>query len=314
MPENFKNDVLEGLSLKPQKKLSSKYFYDAAGDELFVKIMAMPEYYLTRAEMDIFQNKTDELIAALRLNKSDMYDVIELGAGDGTKTIHLLKEMLAQNFEFEYYPVDISQNALTGLTEMLSVQLPGLIVKPMNSDYFDSLKQLKQDGRIKIIFFLGSNIGNLPDELATEFIYQLGSNLFSGDRIILGVDLIKPKEIVLPAYADAKGITAEFNINLLRRINRELSANFNIDEFEHYPVYEEEEGIAKSYIRSKIEQTVTINGNEFQFAKGELIHTEVSRKYNDAIIKNILSKTDITWEEKIMDSNNLFADYILIRH
>lgn len=314
MPENFKKDVLDGLSAKPQKKLSSRYFYDAKGDELFVKIMALPEYYLTRAEMDIFQNKTKELISALQIKKEVTYDVIELGAGDGTKTVHLLKELLQQQFQFEYFPVDISLNALQGLKEMLFQTLPELKVKPMHSDYFQSLSQLKHDGNKKIILFLGSNIGNLTDKEATEFIYRLGANMFSGDALILGVDLIKGKEKVLPAYNDAQGITAKFNLNLLTRINRELGADFNVNEFEHYPVYDEEEGIAKSFIKSKQKQMVTIDGHKFHFHKDELIHTEVSRKYNDAIIKKILSKTDITWEEKIMDSNELFADYILIRH
>lgn len=314
MPEKFKKDVLDGLSIEPQKRLPSKYFYDAKGDELFVKIMALPEYYLTRAEMDIFQNKTDELIAALHLNKTDKHDVIELGAGDGTKTIHFLQELLNRNYSFEYFPVDISMNALQGLKQMLNAQLPELEVKPMHSEYFQSLSQLKQDGNKKIILFLGSNIGNLSDEEATEFIYQLGANMYAGDILVLGVDLKKNKDVVLPAYNDAQGVTAAFNLNLLHRINRELNGNFNVDDFEHYPLYDEEEGIAKSYLRSKKAQSVKIGGVNFHFAEGELVHTEVSRKYNDSIIRKILSKTDITWEEKIMDSNKLFADYILIRH
>ncbi|WP_407520936.1 L-histidine N(alpha)-methyltransferase [Lacibacter sp. MH-610] len=314
MQENFRKDVLEGLSNKPQKKLSSKYFYDATGDELFVKIMALPEYYLTRAEMDIFQDKTSELIAAMQLEKEEKYDIIELGAGDGTKTIHLLRELQLRKFSFEYYPVDISLNALEGLENMLLKELPELKVKPMHMEYFQSLSRLKQDGNKKIILFLGSNIGNMPDDEATEFIYQLGANMYPGDKLILGVDLTKPKELILPAYNDAQGITAAFNLNLLHRINRELDGNFDVKEFEHYPVYDENEGIAKSYLRSKRSQEVNVSGHTFFFTEGELIHTEVSRKYNDSIIKKILSKTDITWVEKVTDSNNLFADYILLRH
>lgn len=314
MQVQFKNDVISGLTNKPQKKLSSKYFYDAIGDELFVKIMALPEYYLTRAEMDIFQNKTKELINALHLKKGKKYDIIELGAGDGTKTIHLLKELQLQQYNFEYYPVDISLNALQGLEKMLSSALPELAVKPMHLEYFQSLRLLKQDGNKKIILFLGSNIGNMPDEEATEFIYQLGANMYAGDKLVLGVDLIKPKEIVLPAYDDAQGITSAFNLNLLSRINNELGGDFDLKEFEHCPVYDESDGIAKSFLRSRKKQTVTVSGHTFFFDEGELIHTEISRKYNDSIIKKVLSKTDITWEEKITDTNNLFADYILIRH
>lgn len=314
MLERFKKDVADGLSNLPQKTLPSKYFYDAEGDELFVKIMALPEYYLTKAEMDIFQNKTKELLAALHLDKTTRFDIIDLGAGDGTKTVHLLEELLTQQIRFDYFPVDISKNALDSLQKMLKKKLPGLCVTPQHKDYFQSLSELKKTGNTKIILFLGSNIGNLPDEEATEFIYQLGANLQKGDKIILGVDLIKPKEIVSPAYNDAQGITAAFNLNLLNRINRELGADFDVNSFEHYPTYNEHVGIAKSYLKSKKEQSVMINGQSFDFTKGELIHTEISRKYNDVVLKNILSKTDITWEEKIFDDNKLFANYILVKH
>lgn len=314
MFNKFKQDVIKGLSKSPQKTLPSKYFYDKKGDELFVKIMALPEYYLTRAEMEIFKDKTEELISALCLNKKEKYDIIELGAGDGTKTIHLLKKLISLEFDFEYIPVDISKNALEGLNTYLKNELPDIVVKPNHTDYFKALNDLKQDGRAKIILFLGSNIGNLLDEQATDFIYHLGSSLYKGDKIILGVDLKKSKEIVLPAYNDSQKITAEFNLNLLDRINNELGANFDRNNFEHYPDYDEEIGIAKSYIKSLKEQWVKIDEQWFHFIKDELIHTEVSRKYDDEIIKQILSKTDITWEYKIMDSKNLFADYILHRN
>ncbi len=311
MLDQFKTEVIEGLSKKQQKTLPSKYFYDKKGDELFVQIMALPEYYLTRAEMEIFQVKTKDLINALGLSKDKKYDIVELGAGDGTKTIHLLRELIKQNFDFEYLPVDISRNALQGIEKFIKRELPSLVVKSNHNDYFNALQDLKQNGRTKIILFLGSNIGNLTDELATEFIYQLGENLHNGDKIILGVDLKKSKDIVLPAYNDSKGITAQFNINLLDRINAELGANFVINQFVHAPVYDEINGIAVSYLKSLTDQKVVIGERTFNFQKDELIHTEVSRKYDDEVLKKILSKTDIRWENKILDSNQLFADYIL---
>ncbi len=311
MLDQFKTEVIEGLSKKQQKTLPSKYFYDKKGDELFVQIMALPEYYLTRAEMEIFQVKTKDLINALGLSKDKKYDIVELGAGDGTKTIHLLRELIKQNFDFEYLPVDISRNALQGIEKFIKRELPSLVVKSNHNDYFNALQDLKQNGRTKIILFLGSNIGNLTDELATEFIYQLGENLHNGDKIILGVDLKKSKDIVLPAYNDSKGITAQFNINLLDRINSELGANFVINQFVHAPVYDEINGIAVSYLKSLTDQKVVIGERTFNFQKDELIHTEVSRKYDDEVLKKILSKTDIRWENKILDSNQLFADYIL---
>lgn len=311
MLNQFKNEVIEGLSNKQQKTLPSKYFYDKKGDELFVQIMALPEYYLTKAEMEIFEKKTNELVEALSLTKNKKYDIVELGAGDGTKTVHFLRELLNQNYDFKYLPVDISKNALDGIEKFLKSELPSLTVKPNHNEYFNALLDLKQNGRTKIILFLGSNIGNLTDELASEFIYQLGANLHSGDKIILGVDLKKPKEIVLPAYNDSKGITAQFNINLLNRINLELGANFNTEQFSHAPVYDEKNGIALSYLKSLKNQTVNIDHHVFKFQKDELIHTEVSRKYDDDVLKWILSKTNIRWKNKITDSKQLFADYIL---
>ena len=312
MIDQFKKDIIEGLS-KQNKTLPSKYFYDKKGDKLFQQIMAMPEYYLTNAEMDIFQNKTLELIQALKVDKNTHFELIELGAGDGTKTIHLLRALIQNEYDFKYLPVDISQNALDGLETMLGEQLPELNLETKQGDYFEKLNDLKQSNHPKIVLVLGSNIGNLLDHQATKFIYNLGKYLSQGDRIILGVDLIKGKEIVLPAYNDAQGITAEFNLNLLDRINCELGANFNRNQFVHQPDYDEVEGIAKSYLVSLIDQKVNLNGNSFSFVKGEKIHTEISRKYNDQILNEILSETDIKLVDKITDQQNLFADYILER-
>ena len=314
MLAQFKKDVLEGLSQQPQKTLPAKYFYDERGDALFVQIMAMPEYYLSNAEMDIFKNKQNELIAALGMDPERYFELIELGAGDGTKTLELLKALVTGAFRFSYIPVDISQNALEGLDKMLTQVLPGLKTSPKHCDYFKALEQLKQDGIPKVILFLGSNIGNLSDEEASEFIYQLGANLQPGDKILLGVDLIKSRDIVLPAYNDALGITREFNLNLLDRINRELGADFDRTAFEHLPYYEETEGIAKSYLLSKIDQQVHIDGHCFHLSAGETIHTEISRKYNDKVLQIILQKTDFLVETKILDSKLLFADYVLLRN
>ncbi len=314
MNQQFLQDVIKGLSKARQKTLSSKYFYDATGDAIFVKIMAMPEYYLTNAEMDIFKNKTDELIEALAIKKGQYYEFIEFGPGDGTKSIHLLSALTEQGYDFEYLPVDISANALEGLEKMLHSKLPALKINAKQGDYFVTLEQLRHNTRPKVVMVLGSNIGNLSDNKAAKFIYQLGANLMKSDKIILGVDLIKAKEIVLPAYSDAQGITAAFNLNLLDRINKELDGNFDRNQFEHFAEYDVDKGIAKSFLRSKVKHEIIVANHRFHFEKGETIQTEISRKYNDQIIKNILSETDITCEYKIMDNQGLFADYILMKH
>lgn len=314
MNTTFKNDIDKGLSSHP-KRLPSKYFYDKTGDALFVEIMNLPEYYLTRSELDIFQNKTQELIDALGVKPDSYFELIELGAGDGTKTKELLKVLAKENFHFDYFPIDISVNALQILKENLQKEIPAVSVQTQQGDYFEVLASLKISKNSKIVLFLGSNIGNMSDNIAAEFIHNLGVNLQIGDKLLIGADLIKAKEIVLPAYNDNQGITAKFNLNLLHRINTELGADFKLNQFQHQPEYTEEEGIAKSYIVSPCKQNVYIKDLEksFSFKKGERIHTEISRKYNDTILNKIIKNTDFVLQHKIMDEKEYFADYILER-
>jgi L-histidine N-alpha-methyltransferase len=220
MTEQFKTDVSVGLRSTP-KRLSSKYFYDKIGDALFVQIMNMPEYYLTRSEFEIFSKQTQKLIDSFEIQKDNYFELIELGAGDGTKTKELLKELVGQKYNFDYFPIDISQNALNHLDGALKNEIPDLNVQSKRGDYFQVLSSFKNSNHKKVVLFLGSNIGNLNDDLAHKFIYQLGANIKPDDVLLLGVDLIKSRDIVLPAYNDAAGITSRFNLNLLQRINNE---------------------------------------------------------------------------------------------
>ena len=309
--EQFRKDVLEGLSKSPQKTLPSKYFYDALGSQIFVKIMGMPEYYLTDAEMEIFGKKTDELITAIGVQKEVEFDVVELGAGDGTKTLNLLKRLVCKGYRFNYLPVDISEDALVGLQNMLQKELPSLSLLPQPGDYFERLGALATRKKPMILLFLGSNLGNLVDARATDFLGQLAHKMKTNDTIILGLDLRKSADKIMPAYNDAQGYTAHFNLNLLTRINRELDGNFDVNLFEHAPHYDELEGIAKSFLRSKVAQEVTVSGHKFSFAAGETIHTEISRKYDDAILENILADSGLRIHAKLQDHAKLFADYIL---
>ncbi|MFK8038998.1 MAG: L-histidine N(alpha)-methyltransferase [Crocinitomicaceae bacterium] len=315
MIEQFKSEVKKGLNNEP-KTLPSKYFYNEIGDQLFQKIMNLPEYYLTRSELEIFQEQSSQIVHAFDMDKNQPFELIELGAGDGTKTIEILKKLVSLNYQFSYLPIDISDHALEGLISMLKQKLPTLNVVPKQGTYFNVLSDLKTSIHPKVILFLGSNIGNLLDEDAKDFMYQLGSNLQPNDKILLGVDRIKAKEIVLPAYNDSQGVTAAFNLNLLTRINDELGADFELSKFEHCPEYEVEEGIAKSFIKSKIKQSVYIQSlnQSFNFEANEKIHTEISRKYNDNILNTILAKTDLTIETKFTDTKKMFFDYILKRN
>jgi len=314
MDEQFKKDVEDGLS-KKIKSLPSKYFYDKIGDALFVKIMHMSEYYLTRAELEIFKNKSNQIIDYLQVHKDQYFELIELGAGDGLKTKELLGCLLDRGFDFDYFPLDISQNALNNLEESLISELPKLGIKRQQGDYFEILASLKSTKHPKVILFLGSNIGNMSDEIAAEFIYALGANLTKNDKLLLGVDLKKAASIVLPAYNDSEGITRAFNMNLLNRINKELGGNFDIEQFGHQPTYTEEEGIARSFLVSLKKQEVHIDAinRSFEFEEGEKIATEISRKYSDEIIEQLITDTDFEIVAKLTDEKMYFANYIFTK-
>lgn len=315
MIELFKEDVNSGLSAE-QKSLPSQYFYDATGDELFRQIMDMPEYYVTRAEDEIFNEKTQEIIDAIHVSKDTFFEIIELGPGDGKKSKKLLKKLIKQGYDFVYHPIDISENALKHLEDTLNSELPELKTSPKQGLYFDALNTLGKSDHKKVVLFLGSNIGNLDDSMATDFLYKMGSNFRHDDILLLGVDLKKDKDIILPAYNDKQGITAQFNLNLLNRINQELGGNFELENFSHDPEYHENDGVANSYLLSKVNQTVYISSlnKSFSFKKDERIHTEISRKYDETILNKIIEKTDFILDGKITDSNNYFADFILKRN
>ena len=314
MNEQFQIDVDAGLSSSP-KTLPSKYFYNKIGDALFVKIMHSSEYYLTRTELEIFQTKTEQIIDSLEVDRNAYFELIELGAGDGLKTKELLKKLDDEKFNFNYLPVDISHNALDKLEESLSTELPNIAVQKKQGDYFEVLESLKENTHPKVVLFLGSNIGNLSDDLAADFLYKLGSNLKMNDKLLLGVDLMKPASIVLPAYNDKQGFTRDFNLNLLQRINDDLAADFDLSGFTHLPEYDEIEGIAKSYLLSTKNQTVSIGAinKTFCFAENEKIHTEISRKYSDDILNKIIDKTDFSVIAKLTDNKEYFANYVLNR-
>ncbi len=312
MSESFLADVRAGLSSSP-KSLPSKYFYDAAGDALFVQIMALPEYYLTRAEMEIFASQANDIVSAFDQDTNVPFEVIELGAGDGSKTVHLLRALLEQDYDFDYIPVDISANAMRGLERDLRRELPGININPKAGDYFAMLGELRATKHPKIILFLGSNIGNLLDQEAAQFMSGLAANLVPGDKLLLGVDSIKSAEIVLPAYNDKSGITRQFNLNLLRRINRELGGNFDVTKFEHCAEYDSNEGIARSFLVSQCDQVVTLEGanTQYSFVQGERMKVEISRKYDVKILGNILRGTGFDIVDSFSDTTQYFTDYLL---
>ena len=307
----FLDSVKEGLS-QSEKCLSSRYFYDDRGSELFAQIMELPEYYLTRSEMQIFTEQSNLICRSLDI-KADRLEVVELGAGDGSKTQHFLKQLLKSDAQITYRPIDISSGALNSLKHKMHTALPDLSIQILCGDYFEKLEQLQETVQQKLVLFIGSNLGNLDDTQAQAFIQRLSDTLNPGDYLLLGLDMIKSDSVVLPAYSDAAGITAEFNLNLLRRINRELDADFDLGNFKHVAEYQESNGYAKSYLQSLKLQTVTLgsSGDRFIFVEGEKIHTEISRKYSDELLAELIQGCQLTLEQKFTDSKGYFADYLL---
>lgn len=306
----FAADIFHGLTTYP-KSLPSKYFYDDRGDELFQKIMQLPEYYLTGKEFSILEDNKEKIAEAFNSEKG--FDLIELGAGDGKKTKILLSHFLNNNFSFRYLPVDISHNVLTQLTESLKTELPGINVEPQQGMYREVLERLEEyKSRKKVILFLGSNIGNLPQEQAIRFLKKISSSMRSEDLFFLGADQKKHPEKVLNAYNDSAGVTAEFNKNILARINRELDANFDLESFLHWPIYDPESGAAKSFLVSKKEQTVQINSLNLEvvFTQWESIHTEISQKYDDTAIAWLAGESGLQLKGSFSDNENNYKNYI----
>jgi L-histidine N-alpha-methyltransferase len=278
--DQFYKDVVAGLQSTP-KRLNSMYFYDANGDKLFQELMACEEYYPTNCELEIFTEQTAGLAEAIMAD-GDAFDLIELGAGDAMKSTFLLKHLLEQKADFTYLPIDISDNVISYLNATLPVTLPGIKITGLNGEYFTMLKKAASiSNRRKVVLFLGSNIGNMPVSDAEEFCKELRKNLSAGDMVLMGIDLKKNPKTVLAAYNDKEGITKRFNLNLLERINRELNADFNLTQFDHYPIYDPETGACKSYLISLIDQQVKINGKtDIHFFKDEYIYMEISQKYS----------------------------------
>lgn len=307
--DSFKKDIEEGLSKFP-KAISSKYFYDKKGDKLFQEIMNLEEYYLTDCEFDIFVKQKGELLKAINPDKEG-FNLIELGAGDGSKTKILIEHFLYENIDFSYHPVDISNNILGDLKKDLQKDFPKLKIDPINKEYFSALKHLNQlNGRKNVILFLGSNIGNFDSETRNNFFSSLSMCCSTDDQFILGVDLKKDPSIILKAYSDSQGVTAKFNLNLLTRINNELGGNFDLSNFKHYASYNPENGEARSYIVSLKDQEVYISAIDktIVFLKSEYMHTEISKKYNLSELNEMANDYGFSVTKHFMDENEYFVD------
>lgn len=307
--KRFYLDVIQSLTETP-KRVSSKYFYDKKGDSLFQAIMSSPDYYLTRCEMEIFTCQANEIVDSLIAQNLD-FELIELGPGNCAKSIHLLRALVAANASFNYIPIDISENVISELQSFLPNNAPNLRFNGLVGDYFDALAfhSLMPEMR-KVVMCLGSNIGNMTVTESNQFCKKLRSYLQPGDQCIIGFDLVKHPAVIKRAYDDRDGLTKEFNLNLLSRINRELDADFRIDQFDHYCSYDPLTGAAKSYLVCLSDMVVNISGTIIPFEKDECVWTEISQKYSKSQIRQMATDNGFIHTAEFIDTKSWFMDAI----
>ncbi len=307
--EQFAIDVLIGLTDR-EKSIPSKYFYNNRGSQLFSQITEQEEYYLTQCEFDIFYQYGDEILEIFR--KKEVHHILEFGAGDGKKSKVLLKKMLKKSIPIQYVANDISEAAIRGLMGDLEDQTFSDLKKfGVVGEYFPSLKWFEgQHEEKKVVFLLGSTIGNFTRPEAVHFLKTLWNHLNTGDLVFLGLDLKKNIDHLLWAYNDKKGITKEFNLNLLQRINEELGGNFELEHFEHFGTYIPQRGAMASYLISQKKQKVQIDflNKIFHFRPFEPIHLEYSYKYLPSEIEAFGKEIGFISEAIFFDSRNFFAN------
>jgi dimethylhistidine N-methyltransferase len=298
--ERFLADLLEGLS-RPQKSIPCKYFYDARGSALFDRICELEEYYPTRTEVAILRRCAPELAAAV----GPRCALVEYGSGSSTKT-RLLLDHLAD--PAAYVPVDISRAHLLRAARALALRYPRLRVLPVCVDFTRpfSLPRVARAAR-RAAFFPGSTIGNFAPAEARKFLAQVAEQCAPGGALVIGVDLVKPRAILERAYDDAGGVTAQFNRNLLRRANRELGADFALDQFAHRALWNAAEARIEMHLVSRRAQVVRVAGRRIPFARGETIHTENSYKYELGRFAALARSAGFEVERAFTDPEGLFS-------
>jgi len=302
--DSFADHVVAGLSDTP-KWLSAKYFYDAAGSALFEEITRLPEYYPTRTELSILTRCAGEIAGYIPLSSG----LVEFGTGS-TKKARILIDAAPQLAA--YVPVDISPEFLAQEAAAVRRDVPWLPVLPVAADFtrdFELPAQIRS--RPRVGFFPGSTIGNFEPGDATEFLRQAARVLGQGATMIVGVDLTKDEAVLNAAYNDAAGVTAEFNLNILARMNRELDGNFDVASFCHRAFYNTEHHRIEMHLESLRAQTVTVAGRAFSFEKGETIHTENSYKYTVDSFRALARDAGWRWAATWTDEKNYFSLHAL---
>lgn len=303
-PADMRAEVLAGLAL-PQKRLAPKFFYDGEGSRLFDDICRLPEYYPTRTEIGILQRHGAEI--ARRLGREAL--LIELGSGSSLK-IRVLLEALRPAV---YMPVDISREHLLNSAEALAMLFPALSVHAVCADYSVPFTLPVDDHEHpRAAFFPGSSVGNFEPADAERFLERVGALLGPGGKLLIGVDLRKDPQVLNAAYNDRAGVTAAFNLNLLRRINRELGGGFDLNGFHHGAFYDEQLGRIEMHLISRRDQQVRVAGEVFGFREGESIHTECSYKYSVEGFQALATRAGFAPERVWTDPAGLFSVHCLV--
>lgn len=301
--DSFLEEVVEGLSQHP-KKISPKFFYDKRGSELFDEICAQPEYYPTQTEVDILHKHAEDIAQHV---ESDCV-MVDLGSGTSEKARVLLDAIKPAG----YLGVDISKDFLLDATQRLADDFPWLDVHAVCTDFSQQLELPDDfDDQQKLAFFPGSSIGNFEPDGALNLLKRVAGAVGEGGKLLIGVDLKKDEEILVSAYNDAAGVTEDFNLNLLQRMQDELQAEVDMDSFSHRAFYNDERGRMEMHLVSDCDQKIGIGDDEFLFSKDESIHTESSHKYHVDEFAELALKTNFVVEEVWTDVEQLFSVQLL---
>jgi L-histidine N-alpha-methyltransferase len=294
-------DVRAGLARTP-RSLPPRWFYDERGSALFEAITRLPEYYLTRTEAGILRRVADEVVGAAHPEM-----IVELGAGSAEKTTILIEAGLRDRLSC-FVPFDVSEEVLQQTARRLATDFPRLSIYALVGSFGEHLDRVPRHGR-RLVVFLGSTVGNFDDEELTDFLASVRRLIHPGDAFLMGLDLVKDERELLAAYNDAQGITAEFNLNVLRVVNRELDADFDIDAFEHVAIFNRELSRMEMYLRARSHQRVRIPGADLsvEFAAGELLHTEISTKFTRESIQSRLAAAGLSVARWYTDPAARFA-------
>lgn len=302
-------DALRGLQAA-HKTLPAKLFYDEEGCRLFYRITELPEYYLTRTEMALLEAVAPRVAASVGAPAA----LVEYGASDESKSTVLLNQIGPDRRRVfaAYMPIDVAGPALLGMSDRLARTRPGLRVIPVVADFLDPLKLPPVvSGMERLGFFPGSTIGNLDPDQARGFLTEAKRTLRSGARMLVGVDLRKDAARLIPAYDDAEGVTAAFNLNMLARLNREAGADFDIGTFRHRATWNDAAGRIEMHLVSQRDQVVHVDGEPIRFRRGETIHTENSYKYTPDGFRAIAAAAGWRSEQMWTDRDRLFSLHLL---